>query len=315
MKLGLVLALLAAPMAAGCDKLATKAGKANELSATEERARATRLKRACASQQTYASLKALVFDEAVRVRRAESLTLRQLADASVIRMEAPVATGRDPALNITVCEGRFILELPPGSSDVFDGDQRLQAEVEYSAQEAADGSGLVYQMKGAEPIVYRLAALDLSSPRPASATQVVQAETSATVSTPTPLPTPVGPRTFANPAKPPPSPVANVPRQVSAARAETMPSPASTATRPSFNCRYARSRVEKSICASATLARYDRQMSSAFYSALARADAPTRAQLRASRDRFLGARDRCDSKPCITRSYVKRMAEIERIAG
>lgn len=56
-------------------------------------------------------------------------------------------------------------------------------------------------------------------------------------------------------------------------------------------------------------------MSSAFYSALARADAPTRAQFRASRDRFLGARDHFASKACIARSNVDRIAAIDRIAG
>ncbi|MCP3733201.1 hypothetical protein M9978_22615 [Sphingomonas sp. MG17] len=312
MKLRLFLALLATPTIAGCERVGTKTEKAGEPSAQEERASAARLKRACASAQTYASLKALVFDEAVRVRRAESPTLRQLADASIIRMEAPVATGRDPALNITVCEGRFILELPPGSADVFDGDQRLQADVEYSAQEAADGSGLVYQMKGAEPIVYRLAALDLTSPRPGPAAQPTQADIPVTAPTQPPAVEDESP-----PVSPPRTGPSSVPapaRQEAQAPPKAGPARVQGSTRPSFNCRYARSRVEKIICSSATLAKHDRQMSSAFYSALARADAPTRAKLRASRDRFLGARDRCDSEACIATSYRQRMAEIERIA-
>lgn len=219
MKLGLVLALLAPAMAAGCDKLATRAEKENELSATEERARATRLKRACASQQTYASLPT-----------HRSFAWRHPSPpAAIPRSTSP--------LNITVCEGRFILELPPGSSDVFDGDQRLQAKGEYSALEAADGSGLVYQMKGAEPIVYRLAALDLNSPRPAPGAQVARAEPPVPMPTYTGLSTAVAPHTVASPAPSRPSPGAKVPSPEALAWAEAAPSPASTTTRPSFNCR------------------------------------------------------------------------------
>ena len=54
-------------------------------------------------------------------------------------------------------------------------------------------------------------------------------------------------------------------------------------------------------------------MSSLFYSAMADADAGTRAQLRRTRDRFLAYRDRCGSDACIAQAYDGRMDEIRDI--
>ena len=102
-----------------------------------------------------------MFDEAARIRNSDPRNLDPLAAAAVVRMEEPVVKSRDEELNVTVCTGRFILELPPGAENAFDGKRRLDAEVEYAAQAAVDGSGLVYQMDGAEPIIYRLATFGL----------------------------------------------------------------------------------------------------------------------------------------------------------
>ena len=116
---------------------------------------------ACASSATYARLKQVAFEEAVRIRNADPTNLDTLAAQSVVRMENPVVKSRDEELNLTVCTGRFVLELPPGAERAFGGQRRLTADVEYAAQGAADGSGTVYQMEGAEPIIYKLASFDL----------------------------------------------------------------------------------------------------------------------------------------------------------
>jgi uncharacterized protein len=50
-----------------------------------------------------------------------------------------------------------------------------------------------------------------------------------------------------------------------------------------------------------------------FYSAMASADGATRAELRRTRDRFLGYRDRCGSDACIAEAYDGRMREIRDI--
>ena len=119
--------------------------------------------RACGSQGTYEQLKNLVFDTAVRVREGHRGSLDQLATYSAVRMEDPLLKRRDDDLNVTVCTGRFILDLPPGAEKGFAGERQLVADVEYAAQTAADGSGPVYRMQGAEPLVYKLAIFDLQA--------------------------------------------------------------------------------------------------------------------------------------------------------
>lgn len=201
---------------AGCGSPAPNDPAEAKRSVAAARAEAARLKRACGSQDGYERLKAAAFADAGRVRRGESPALKRLASLSVVRVDQPVAVGRDAGLGVTVCRGRLILELPPGAEDAFDGDRRLEADVEYAAQEAADGSGLVYRMKGAEPIVYRLAAVDL---------RAREAEMAA-VAMPAPRPAPEpSPTTAARaaPARPKPKAAARVapqpkPRATAAAR-------------------------------------------------------------------------------------------------
>jgi uncharacterized protein len=84
--------------------------------------------------------------------------------------------------------------------------------------------------------------------------------------------------------------------------------------RPSFNCRYAKTRTEKLICGSPRLAARDREMASLWYALMAKADPGTRAHLRRSRDAFLGRRERCGSEGCVDSAYASRMAELRRIA-
>jgi hypothetical protein len=81
---------------------------------------------------------------------------------SFVRMEGPVVEGWDPALDLTRCKGSLILDVPPGSEQALGGERRLTADITYTAQGAADASGLVYAMKGEGPIVSRLASFDLS---------------------------------------------------------------------------------------------------------------------------------------------------------
>ena len=248
------------------------------------------LRRACASEGTYDRLKELAFDEAARIRREDPRELDALAAASVVRMENPVATARDDRLNVTVCRGRFILELPPGVENAFDGERRLVADIEYAAQAAADGSGLVFHMEGAEPIVYRLAAASGFAPRSGEA------------------PPPPAPRTAPEPQGAP-APEKAPPRGEPEPRRE-----ARTAASPSFNCNYARTRSERMVCASGALAAKDRQMAALYYSVMAEGDVGTRAHLRRSRDAFLARRDRCGSEECVMAIYDARIQEIRRIA-
>ena len=287
-----IAAAAAALLLGGCDWMDKKepAGAKSDAELRAERDR--RLRRACASEATYDRLKELAFDEAARIRRADPRELDALAAASVVRMEEPVATARDDDLNVTVCRGRFILELPPGVENAFDGERRLVADIEYAAQAAADGSGLVFHMEGAEPIVYRLATAGGFAPRTAEAPPQRQ---------PAPQQAPE-PQGVPAPEKAPP-PATAEPRE------------ARTAASPSFNCNYARTRSERMVCGSNALAAKDRQMAALYYSVMANADVGTRAHMRRSRDAFLARRERCGSEDCVIGIYDARIREIRRIAA
>jgi hypothetical protein len=295
------LAVAGAALLGGCDWMKKKDPPEQQSKAELAAAQRERIRKACASEGTYDRLKALIFDEAARIRKSDPRNLDPLAAAAVVRMEDPVVRSRDEALNVTVCSGRFVLELPPGAENAFDGERRLTAEVEYAAQAALDGSGLVYQMDGAEPIIYRLAAFGLPgqpmpkivalpqpSAPPGAAPQVAVVEPAAPVRT-----------------GPPPAPKAS--------GDEALP-PTRVTARPSFNCRYAKTGSEKMICSSPRLAARDREMASLWYALMARSDPATRAHLRRSRDAFLGRRERCGSEGCVDATYVSRMAELRRIA-
>lgn len=264
----------------------------------------------CASRATYARLKEVAFEEAIRLGPPDPANLDMLASRSVVRMERPVVLNRDDALNVTVCSGRLILELPPGAEAAFGGERRLVADIEYSAQAAADGSGLVFQVRGAEPIIQRIAALNLGG-QPIQTAQAPSQGPRLVAAAAPPAATPP------SPSPPPPvrqQPEAATPASRAAPPAEP-PQRRLAGGRPSFDCRYGRSRSEQMICASGRLAALDRSMSSQFFSAMADGGGRTRAELRRSRARFLAFRERCRSEACIATAYQDRIREIRDIAA
>jgi hypothetical protein len=309
----------------GCDRLRQKeapGAKTPKELATEN---AERIRKACASEATYDRLKEVVFDEAARIRNGDPRNLDPIAAGAVVRMERPLVKSRDDSLNITVCKGHFVLDLPPGAENAFDGKRRAEADVEYSAQAAADGSGLVYQIDGAEPIVYRLATFGVApgaappmarpalppaaAPPPASAPPPQIASVQPVPARPQPQVAPVR----ATPALPPPRPRAPAPPPEPARQREVV---ASGPARPAFNCRYAHTRTERLVCSSPGLAGEDRAMSSVYYGAIAAADPGTKSRIRASRDSFLRRREQCGGdEGCVARAYRQRIAEIRSLAG
>jgi hypothetical protein len=310
----------------GCDWMKRKEAPAQKSKAELASDQRERIRKACASDATYARLKELVFDEAARIRNSDPRNLDPLAAAAVVRMEEPVVKSRDDELNVTVCTGRFILELPPGAENAFDGKRRLDAEVEYAAQAAVDGSGLVYQMDGAEPIIYRLATFGLEGgPLPRIVAAAPDPALPPVAAPPEPTLMPPVAEPARRPAPPPPPPArtaerkevkAPPPVRTAERRPETAPSPspgARVTVRPSFNCRYGKTRTEKMICASPRLAAQDRAMASLYYDLMSGADPATRGHLRRSRDSFLGRREQCRSESCVNSTYASRMAELRNI--
>ncbi|MEA3009815.1 MAG: hypothetical protein QOJ91_1507 [Sphingomonadales bacterium] len=306
----------------GCDWMKKKEAPAEKSKGELASDQRERIRKACASDATYARLKELVFDEAARIRNSDPRNLDPLAAAAVVRMEDPVVKSRDDELNVTVCSGRFILELPPGAENAFDGKRRLDAQVEYAAQAAVDGSGLVYQMDGAEPIIYRLATfgmkgqptrLEAGGPRrlpPPPAVASADPTLMPPVADIAPRPAPVPPA--ARPAAAPP-PVRSAERAPATAASPAPSATTRVTVRPSFNCRYGKTRTEKMICASPRLAAQDRAMASLYYDLMANADPATRNHLRRSRDAFLGKREQCRSEGCVDSAYASRMAELRSI--
>lgn len=302
--------LMMVALATGACGLEPK-GSVEQAREARERALAERLKRACSSQSTYDRLKQVAFDEAIRIRNADPVNLDTLSTHALVRVENPVVKSRDETLDVTVCTGRFVLQVPPGAERAFDGKRLLVADIEYAAQAAADGSGLVYQIKGAEPIIYRLAAFDLQRQayRPTPQRPVAGASAS-------PPPRVAAAEPAAAPAPPPSPRTTPVPMPVPARTAAAAEQPSRAASiSPSFNCRHARSSSERMVCSSDRLASLDREMSSLFYSELSRADGAARAELRRSRDRFLRFRERCGDPACVEQAYRDRMDEIRDIAS
>ena len=208
---GGVSALALAIALGGCGKIK----QPDPADAGKVRAEAKRQRAACASSTAYDRLKGILFDQAIDQQQGDRSNLDTLADYSLARMEEPVVKGRDAALDITRCQGRFILELPPGAERAFAGERRLQADIAYTAQAAADGNGLVYQLEGAEQIVAKLAAFTLTSGayRPPPAIDDRQAQSDVTEPTaiaradlpaprPRAAPTPSAPAAEARPMPP-----------------------------------------------------------------------------------------------------------------
>lgn len=209
------MALALAMTLGGCGKM-----KQNDpAQITKARAEAKREQSACASATAYDRLKGLLFDQAIGAHRGDRANLDTLADYSTARMEDPVVKGWDPSLDIIRCKGRFILEIPPGAERGLGGERRLQADLDYTAQAAADGNGFVYQLKGAEPMVARLASFDLSGaayrPPPAideaqsgpelpAPVALARADATAPAARPVPTPPAPAPAPESRPVAPPP---------------------------------------------------------------------------------------------------------------
>ena len=86
---------------------------------------------------------------------------------------------------------------------------------------------------------------------------------------------------------------------------------------PSFDCRYARTSVERSICADPALASLDREMAALFGEALNRA--PARA-LEADQNDWRAERDACarsgrSVEPCVEDAYRNRIRELRAIVA
>lgn len=257
------------------------------------------IKHRCGSQRTYDRIKLELFRRAVATRGSGREQFDRLSSYSVVRMERPLLTSFDQELGTLRCSGRLSLDLPPGVSAVG-GRRSLGAEIDYVLQPAADGSGDVVILEGADGIVIPLATLaqmgseSLPAPATSSSAELGAVETQPAV--------PV-------PASQAPAPVPNAVR----ATKPVQPARPILKSKPSFNCRYARTRGEVAVCNDDALAALDRQMAVQYYRGISSADAGQRQALTGTRDRFLRYRDKCVSNACIADAYRARMQEIDKV--
>jgi hypothetical protein len=259
----------------------------DKLTGSETATAAASPERRCASQSTYNLIKRELFRRAAQVRGSDQPAFDKLAAYAAVRMERPVLESEDGG---TVnCSGSLSLDLPPGVA-VVGGRRTLTADIDYSLQRAADGSGEVLTLGGADAIITPLATLARVAPKPTA--------------------TPAPPLNTADPGYDGPGEVApaapDVPPVYPPPPARTEPATA----RPSFNCANAKTRGEIAVCNDSGLAALDRQMASHFNRAMAAATPGERTMLTRSRDRFLAFRDRCASDACIADAYRGRIAEI-----
>ena len=253
--------------------------------------------RRCGSQKTYDLIKRELFRRAAALRGSDQAAFDRLAAYSVVRMDAPMLRSHDEDVGSITCAGTLALDLPPGVA-VVGGRRTLTANIGYSIQPAADGSGDVLTLSNADAIITPLATLA----RVGGQAEDPLAPADSADSGPVVIPPLTG-----EPA--PPSPV-TPPQDVGPPPPQSRPS---ATTSPSFNCRFARSRGEIAVCGDSGLAALDRQMAAQFNSAMAEADSRERALLQRTRSDFLRYRDNCPSNGCIAETYRGRIREIRDI--
>lgn len=270
----------------------------NRMAESQPPAKAPAPDKACASKETYDLIKHELFRRAAQLRGSDQAAFDQLSAYAVARMENPVMESQDRSTGAVNCSGSLSVDLPPGVA-IVGGRRTLTSDVDYTIQQAADGSGAVVLLRNADSIIAPLATL----------ARVGQAAPAAPAS-----PIPQQPQTNGlppEPAQPTAAPQsAPLPQQQHPTPA---PAPGPSRARPSFDCAKARTKGEIAVCSNAGLAALDRNMAAQYMQAIEQASPQQRELLRATRNHFLAYRDRCPSRACIGDAYVGRMREIRDI--
>ena len=182
-------------------------------------------------------------------------------------MENPVLESEDKDSGAINCTGSLSLDLPPGVA-VAGGRRTLTANIDYTLQPAADGSGDVILLRNADAIVAPLATLARIAPAPQ---QPVTTNEIAPSTRCRHCP-PAGVRSRTSAADPPD-------RREAELQLRQCPHPRRDRGLPRRRPRHARP-----------------QMAAQYQSLDRRASPDQRRMLRQTRDRFLGYRDRCPTR-------------------
>ena len=241
----------------------------------------------CSRKSTYDLIKRELFRRAAQVRGSDQAAFERLSSYTTLRMENSVMESEDSGTGAINCSGSISLDLPPGVA-VVGGRRTLNADIDYTVQQATDGSGDILLLRNADAIVTPLATL----------ARIAE---------------PVEPMSPDANAVAPVDPLAPQPEAEPGAPMAPQTEPRAVNTRPSFDCGSASTRGEIAVCSDAGLATLDRQMAAQFNRSIGIAGADQRALLQRTRNRFLSYRDSCRNNACIADAYRGRMREISDI--
>ena len=242
----------------------------------------------CSSGTTFDLIKRALFKRAAELRGSDQSAFEEVAGAAVVRMEDPVMESEEPSTGAVNCSGSLSLDLPPGV--VAGGRQTLMSDVDYTVQQATDGSGTVVVLHNADAIINPLSTLSRVE-QPSTQPSAPATENGVAPETPQ--------SNSAQPTSTPPQPTPAAP-QPSAARA-------------GFNCATSHTPTQATLCGDPGLASLDRGLASENARALGVASPDQRDLLRSTERRFDTFRDRCSDRKCIADSYAGRIREIRDI--
>lgn len=268
------------------DKLTQNAVTQGQAQAQQQvKSQAPAPEKLCASPKTYDLIKRELFRRAAQLRGTDQAAFDQLSGYSVVRMENPVMESQDNKTGAVNCSGSVSIDLPPGIA-AGGGRRTLSSDVDYTVQQAADGSGTVVILRNADAIVTPLASLArVGTGQPPAAQGPEQNATELSQG----------------------NLVAPQSANKEIGRRSIYPG------RPSFECSSARSKGEISVCSDTGLSALDQNMATQYRRALATASPEQKDLLQKTRERFVGYRDRCPNRSCIADAYVGRMREIRDI--
>ena len=287
----------------------------------------------CASPDTLDQVKRELFRRAAAIRGGDEGASARVANYAAIRTNSRIVRGHGK-VGLVNCSGAIVVDLPPGVQ-VVGGRRSLGASVSYALAAGRGRTGQLRSLSNVDAIVQPLASLTrLGSgtgagvvPVPSTNQDVDSSVAPDALAPRPPQPSPPAPPATTS-AAPRPRATQRPSRPAAGAASETLeasrpvthtaiPTPvgATASIRPSFNCRYARTRGEIAVCRNPGLASLDRQMATQFYRALSGASPGERLILQRSRSRFINYRDSCGSDACIAQAYRARIAEISEIAS
>jgi hypothetical protein len=116
---------------------------------------------ACADATTVAKVKEIIFQNAEKAA-ATKLAIPQLAEQSGFKIELAVLDDLNKDTKRITCSGHAQIDFPDGAVTALGGAQHATADIKYTVQPSADGSGRIYTAFGAQDLIDGIATADLS---------------------------------------------------------------------------------------------------------------------------------------------------------